>query len=137
MRLPAHLTASGRAMLALMPRAQVRALYAEPGSFVLRNDRGPRSLSALRQLLAEARRRGFASEDGEVTPGFASVAVAASDRAGYPAAAVAVTFPSAEVDARGHASASPPGRPGPPPRSAGGWAPPGRAGEARHAAGRG
>ena len=30
-RLPAHLTASGRAMLAQMPRAQVRALYAEPG----------------------------------------------------------------------------------------------------------
>ena len=100
-RLPAHLTASGRAMLAQLPRAQVRALYAEPGSFVLRNDRGPRSLAALRQLLAETRGRGFASEDGEVTPEFASVAVAASDRAGYPAAAVAVTFPSAEVDATG------------------------------------
>jgi DNA-binding IclR family transcriptional regulator len=97
-RLPAHLTASGRAMLAQMPRAQVRALYAEPGSFVLRNERGPRSLTALRQLLAEARGQGFASEDGEVTPGFASVAVAASDRAGYPVAAVAVTFPAAEVD---------------------------------------
>jgi DNA-binding IclR family transcriptional regulator len=99
-RLPAHLTASGRAMLAHMPKAQVRALYAEPGSFVLRNDRGPRSLAALRHLLTEARQRGFASEDGEVTLEFASVAVAASDRAGYPAAAVAVTFPSAEVDVR-------------------------------------
>jgi DNA-binding IclR family transcriptional regulator len=99
-RLPAHLTASGRAMLARMPSAQVRALYAEPGSFALRNDRGPKSLTALRLLLAEARRQGFASEDGEVTPGFASVAVAASDRAGYPAAAVAVTFPATEVDAR-------------------------------------
>jgi DNA-binding IclR family transcriptional regulator len=99
-RLPAHLTASGRAMLALMPAAQVRALYSDPGSFVLRNDRGPRSLSALRHLLTEARQRGFASEDGEVTPEFASVAVAATDRAGYPAAAVAVTFPSAESDTR-------------------------------------
>jgi DNA-binding IclR family transcriptional regulator len=99
-RLPAHLTASGRAMMALMPKAQVRALYSEPGSFVLRNDRGPRSLAALRLLLAETRRRGFASEDGEVTPEFASVAVAAGDRAGYPVAAVAVTFPSAEVAAQ-------------------------------------
>jgi DNA-binding IclR family transcriptional regulator len=98
-RLPAQLTASGRAMLAQMPRAQVRALYPEPASLVLRNDRGPRSFAALRHLLAETRRRGFASEDGEVTPEFASVAVAASDRAGYPVAAVAVTFPSAEVDA--------------------------------------
>jgi DNA-binding IclR family transcriptional regulator len=99
-RLPAHLTASGRAMLGQMPRAQVRALYADPASFVLRNTRGPRSLTALRQLLADARRQGFASEDGEVTPGFASVAVAASDRAGYPAAAVAITFPGAEADAQ-------------------------------------
>ncbi|HEY1666481.1 MAG TPA: IclR family transcriptional regulator [Trebonia sp.] len=97
-RLPAQLTASGRAMLAQLPRAQVRALYAEPGSFVLRNDRGPTSSAALTRLLAETRRRGFGSEDGEVTPGFASVAVAASDRAGYPIAAVAVTFPSAEAD---------------------------------------
>ncbi len=99
-RLPAQLTASGRAMLARMPRAQVRALFSEPGHFVLRNDRGPRSFAALRQLLAETRRRGFASEDGEVTPEFASVAVAASDRTGYPVAAVAVTFPSAEADAK-------------------------------------
>ncbi|HET9079820.1 MAG TPA: IclR family transcriptional regulator [Trebonia sp.] len=97
-RLPAHLTASGRALLAKMPGAQVRALYAEPGSFVLRDDRGPRSLSALRPLLTEARRRGYACEEGEVTPGFASVAAAASDRTGYPVAAVAVTFPSAEAD---------------------------------------
>jgi len=99
-RLPAQLTASGRAMLAQLPRAQVRALFSEPGSFVLRNDLGPRSFAALRQLLAETRRQGYASEDGEVTPEFASVAVAASDRTGYPVAAVAVTFPSAEVDAK-------------------------------------
>jgi DNA-binding IclR family transcriptional regulator len=97
-RLPAHLTASGRAMLAQMPPAQVRALYSDPGSFVLHNDLGPRSYTALRHLLVDTRRQGFASEDGEVTPGFASVAVAASDRSGYPVAAVAVTFPSAEAD---------------------------------------
>jgi DNA-binding IclR family transcriptional regulator len=96
-RLPAALTASGRAMLALLPGAQVRALYAEPGSIALRNERGPRSLAALRQLLVETRRRGFATEDGEVTPEFASVAVAATDRAGYPVASVAVTFPGAEA----------------------------------------
>ena len=96
-RLPAHLTASGRAMLAGMPKAQVRALYSGPSSFVLRNDRGPTSLSELRNLLAEARRNDFASEDGEVTPGFASVAVAVTGSAGYPEAAVALTFPAAEA----------------------------------------
>ncbi|HTQ88520.1 MAG TPA: IclR family transcriptional regulator [Streptosporangiaceae bacterium] len=97
-RLPAQLTASGRAMLAQMPQAQVRALYSEPDSFVLRNDLGPRSYTALRHLLVDTRRQGFASEDGEVTPDFASVAVAVTDRTGYPVAAVAVTFPSAEAD---------------------------------------
>ena len=97
-RLPAQLTASGRAMLAQMPQAQVRALYSEPDSFVLRNDLGPRSYTALRHLLVDTRRQGFGSEDGEVTPDFASVAVAVTDRTGYPVAAVAVTFPSAEAD---------------------------------------
>jgi DNA-binding IclR family transcriptional regulator len=98
-RLPAQLTASGRAMLAQLSRAQVRALYPDPAAFVLRNDRGPKSFAALMTLLGETRRRGFASEDGEVTPEFASVAVAAGDRTGYPVAAVAVTFPSTKVDA--------------------------------------
>jgi DNA-binding IclR family transcriptional regulator len=78
----------------------VRALFSEPGSFVLRNELGPRSFAALRNLLVETRRRGYASEDGEVTPEFASVAVAATDRTGYPVAAVAVTFPSAEAGAK-------------------------------------
>jgi DNA-binding IclR family transcriptional regulator len=39
------------------------------------------------------RRTGHAVEDGEVTPGFASVAVAVLDHARHPVAGVAVTFP--------------------------------------------
>jgi DNA-binding IclR family transcriptional regulator len=97
-RLPAHLTASGRALLATMPANQVRALFPDPSAFVLRNERGPTSLSALRQLLATARRSGFADEDGEVTAGFSSVAVAALDHTRHPVAAVAVTFPSPDID---------------------------------------
>ncbi|WP_433559809.1 IclR family transcriptional regulator [Pseudonocardia xinjiangensis] len=92
-RLPAHLTASGRAMLAALPAAQIRALFPQPDAFVTRNDSGPRSLSALRRLLVETRRRGYAVEDGEVTPGFVSVAVAVLDHARYPIASVAITFP--------------------------------------------
>ena len=42
-RLPAHLTASGRAMLAALPPAQVRALYPDRGAFVDRHGPGPRS----------------------------------------------------------------------------------------------
>src|SRR5690349_24270819 len=92
-RLPAQLTASGRAMLAALPAAQVRALFPSPEAFVTRHEAGPRTISALRRLLADVRRTGYAVEDGEVTPGFASVAVAVLDHARHPVAGVAVTFP--------------------------------------------
>jgi DNA-binding IclR family transcriptional regulator len=91
-RLPAHLTASGRAILAALPSPQVRALYSSPGDFVDRNGAGPRSLGALRTMLVETRQRGYAIEDGEVTPGLASVAAAVLDHNGHPVAGVAVTY---------------------------------------------
>jgi DNA-binding IclR family transcriptional regulator len=93
-RLPAHLTASGRALLAALPPAQVRALYPDRSAFVDRHGLGPTSLSALRALLAETRQRGYAVEEGEVTPGFASVAAAVLDHNGHPVAGVAVTYPT-------------------------------------------
>ena len=91
-RLPASLTASGRAILAAMPESQVRALYPDRSSFVDRHGRGPTTPRALRGLLSETRRRGHAWEDGEVTPGFASVAVAVLDPNGAPLAGIACTF---------------------------------------------
>jgi DNA-binding IclR family transcriptional regulator len=102
-RLPAPLTASGRAMLAAMPAAHLKALFPHADAFVTRHDVGPRSLSALQRLLVEARRAGYAVEQGEVSPGFASVAVAVLDHARHPVAAVAVTFPQHESDERTHA----------------------------------
>ncbi|MEI5674331.1 MULTISPECIES: IclR family transcriptional regulator [unclassified Nocardioides] len=95
-RLPAHLTASGRAILAGLPRPQVRALYPDAAAFTVRHGAGPQSPSALRTLLAETRQRGWATEDGEVTPGLASVAVAVVDHNGHPVAGVAVTYPSTD-----------------------------------------
>jgi len=92
-RLPAHLTASGRAILAALPANQVRALYPDRSAFVDRHGLGPTSLSALRVLLGETRQRGFAVESGEVTPGFGSVASAVLDHNGHPVAGIAVTFP--------------------------------------------
>ena len=93
-RLPAHLTASGRAILAALPASQVRALYPDRGAFVDRHGKGPSSLSALRTVLSETRQRGHATEDGEVTPGLQSVAAAVLDHNAHPVAGVAVTFPS-------------------------------------------
>ncbi|WP_042435895.1 IclR family transcriptional regulator [Streptacidiphilus anmyonensis] len=99
-RLPAQLTASGRAMLALLPTPQVRALFPDAAAFVQRTEvRGPGSLTALRTRLVEVRRRGYATEEGEVTLGFSSVAAAVTDRADHPVAGVAVTFESGALDA--------------------------------------
>jgi DNA-binding IclR family transcriptional regulator len=92
-RLPAHLTASGRAILAALPPAQVRALYPDRAAFVERHGRGPSSLSALRAVLAETRQRGHALEEGEVTPGMASVGAAVLDHNSVPLAGIAVTYP--------------------------------------------
>lgn len=89
-RLPSHLTASGRAMLAQLPAAQVRACF--PAGFARRTERGPRTLPELRRTLSAERRLGWAVEDGHVTNGFASVACAVSGAYRWPTAAISLTF---------------------------------------------
>jgi DNA-binding IclR family transcriptional regulator len=77
----------------------VRALFPDAAAFVQRTEvGGPRSLTALRTRLVEVRRRGYATEEGEVTLGFSSVAAAVTDRAAHPVAGVAVTFESGTLD---------------------------------------
>src|SRR4051794_31902837 len=97
-RLPAHLTASGLAMLAALPPGHVRALVGARGPLVRRHDCGPRTPTELRRLLVEVRRAGHATEEGFVTPGFASVAAPVLDHTGHPVAAVALTFGADDVD---------------------------------------
>lgn len=103
-RLPAQLTASGLALLAALPAAQVRALYPSRAAFVLRHGTGPSTPSQLRTLLTHVRRQGYADEHGTVTPDFASVAAAARDRTGYPTAAFALTYEDRLVDAAAEAA---------------------------------
>lgn len=91
-RLPAHLTASGRAMLAALPREQVRALYPSATAFPDRTGRGPRRPGELRDLLREVRSRGYATEDSEIADGLRSVGAVVCDHAGWPVAAIAVTW---------------------------------------------
>ena len=91
-RLPAQLPASGRAMLAHLPAAQVRALFPSRDSFVNRTGRGPTDLPSVRRILNSERRRGWAVEDGYVTEGYASVAAAVFDHGHRPIAAISATF---------------------------------------------
>jgi DNA-binding IclR family transcriptional regulator len=97
-RLPAHLTATGRAMLAALPAAQVRALYPSRVLLTHRNEAGPSTLAELDRLLADTRERGWATELGDVTPEYASVGAAAADHNGYPVAAIGLTFRREAVD---------------------------------------
>jgi len=96
-RLPAVVTASGLAMLARLPTAQLRALFPNAAAFV-DTERGPATPTRLRQLLSDVRNRGYATEEGSVTSGLSSVAQAVLDHAGHPTAAVAATYVAGEVD---------------------------------------
>ena len=93
-RLPAHLTATGRALLAALPVAQFRALYPDSRyALPTRGGRGPETVRELRQVIQTTRQRGFATEDDEVTEGFSSVAAAVTDHSGWPVASLALTAP--------------------------------------------
>lgn len=91
-RLPAHLTATGRAALAVLEHDQVRALYPSRDALYRRVGPGPATLAELDGLLRDARRRGWANEEGDITAGYAAVAAAAVDRKGYPVASVGLTY---------------------------------------------
>ncbi|PCE15462.1 IclR family transcriptional regulator [Microbacterium sp. SZ1] len=97
-RLPAHLTASGRAMLAALPREQVRALYPSASAFPDRTGLGPRTPRELREVLRTVRERGYATEDSEIADGLRSVGAVVRDHAAWPVAAVAVTWAATERD---------------------------------------
>lgn len=99
-RLPATLTASGRAILAALPRTQLRAQVDTARAFIDRTGRGPTSWPALRRLLEGERERGWSEEDGFITEGFASVAVPVRNHLHLPVAAIGLTFTSATTDAQ-------------------------------------
>jgi DNA-binding IclR family transcriptional regulator len=94
-RLPAHLTAVGRAILAELPEAQVRALYANQ-PLVKRTGHGPTSVDALLRDLEAVRGRGVAHDAEMVTPGISCIAAPVFSHEGVPAAAVGITFVSAQ-----------------------------------------
>lgn len=93
-RLPMHVTASGRAILGALPRKQVRALFPNAQAFAhrLSASNGIDRYSKLRTVLDDTATRGFALECGSVTEGFSSVAAPVLDHRGWPVAAIAITF---------------------------------------------
>lgn len=109
-RLPAHLTATGRAMLAQLSTTQVRALYPTRDALIRRVGPGPSTLAELDGMLLDTRERGWAVELGDVQSDYSSVGSAALDLKGYPVAGVGVTYRTgagdSEADALGVAVAA-------------------------------
>lgn len=89
-RLPAHLTAVGQALLSGMPDGEVRRLYSDD-SLADRTGHGPRSVTDLLANLASVRACGFAEERGLTTPGIGCIAAPVYDGSGSPVAAIGIT----------------------------------------------
>ncbi len=94
-RLPAHLTAVGRAILAWLSEVQVRALYPDQ-PLVRRTNQGPISVERLLNELASVRESGYAFDDGMVSPGISCLACPVFSHDGIPVAALGVTFVAAQ-----------------------------------------
>ena len=84
-RLPAHLTASGRSILAHLPAAQVRALF--PSAARLRRPNRPGAGARCPNCggcWQAERQQKWAEEIGLITAGLQSVAACAFDHSGWP-----------------------------------------------------
>lgn len=91
-KLPAELTATGRAILAHLSPAQLRALYPHNDHLRTRHQTDPTTLKALRAELLATRTRGYGVEHDEITPGYSSIAHHIVDHTGDPVAALAITY---------------------------------------------
>lgn len=91
-RLPAHLTASGKAILCQLDAKQVRAMYGGNVALPTRTGKGPVSVKELNVDLQNAKQKGFSFENGFVTEGFSSIAVAVLNHLQMPVAAIGMTF---------------------------------------------
>ena len=96
-RLPSHLTASGRSMLAVLDQKQLSASFRGLG-LQTRTGLGPKSFTELTATLNSERAQGYALEVDEVSLGYASVGVAIRDNLGHPLAGLAITFQSLALE---------------------------------------
>ncbi|OJU83733.1 MAG: hypothetical protein BGO11_10010 [Solirubrobacterales bacterium 70-9] len=90
-RLPAHLTAVGQAILSTLPESQVRALYGH-GELVSRTGVGATALDTLLTDLGDARDRGFAFEESMTSSGICCVAAPVISHEGFAVASLGVTL---------------------------------------------
>ena len=97
LRLPAHCTASGKALLATLSDGEVCELYGPDVRLESLTPQTITSVDGLTQDLDKVRVRGFAIDDEETAPGMVCVGVAVRDRTGQGAGALAVSLVKAAV----------------------------------------
>jgi DNA-binding IclR family transcriptional regulator len=97
-RLPAHAANMGRIILAHLPEAEVRALYAD-APMPAATAHTATTLDGLLARLAADREAGLAWSEGYFEPGIGSVAAAVRDATGRPVAAINVSGQVASLEA--------------------------------------
>jgi IclR family acetate operon transcriptional repressor len=95
---PLHCTAVGKALLALLPEEEVRAIISRTG-LSRRTDNTITSVEAFLSHLATVKRRGFAADEEENEATVRCVGAAVTDAQNYPVAAVSLSWLSFEVQA--------------------------------------
>lgn len=94
---PVQFGASGKAILAFLPEAQLEAILASIADPVPVTS-GPVAKSEFRRQLSEARQRGWAASVGERTAGARGVAAPIHNAAGHVAAAVTILWADLVTD---------------------------------------
>lgn len=98
-RLPAALSATGRALLMTKPDAEVRALLTDAEPFPAAAENGTRTVTALLEKLDVARELGWTLDEGEALNGIIGVAVSLEGWApGDPQLALGVGMPAERAD---------------------------------------
>jgi DNA-binding IclR family transcriptional regulator len=91
-RLPAHATVLGRIFLAHMDEKELTALYPE-NTLERHSPQTPETVEALRPILAEDRRRGYAVSRNFFERGISAIAAPVFDMTGTVIAAISITVP--------------------------------------------
>ena len=100
MRLPAHLAATGKAMLAFQDASEVRRLYPRDPLPTMAG-KGPKTVAALLKELALTRQRGYSVDDESVREGVHCMGAPVFDATGHAVAGVGVCINKAMLGAKG------------------------------------
>jgi DNA-binding IclR family transcriptional regulator len=92
-RLPAHCTSVGKMLLASLPGPDLASRIPDDAELVAMTPNSITEPTALREALAEIRRRGIAVESRESNPDVSCVAAPVRDRTGRVVAALSISVP--------------------------------------------